>query len=405
MQIKKSKYNIIETIPLLILLCLSGNPIFVSESYSKILLTIYTIFFSIYTLYSIGWELSRQIQKSLLGLITFIFILVIFQRFILGYVSYFGVFALVLKIVLGLFTVLYYQHKKIDFVNSYVKLIAFLSIVSIPFFILNFFIHTGFQLNNPAVKSMLFYTSFDIPKDELRNSGMFWEPGAFAGYLILALVFVALKNGKFQVGAYKKEVFWIVIGLLTTMSTTGFIVFGIILVIYSMQNYGWGRLVLLPVIGLLIYLAFFRLNFMQKKMELQFNNAMGMSKFDISNSRFGALNMDLQYIKAQPLTGNGLDVKTRFRFHPWITGDIGHGNGMSNFLAYWGIPFFLFWLYCVFKFSLNISQSKMTAWSALIVIILVLQGEQFLNFPIFLLFYSLPYLYKFELNRIKLWIK
>jgi hypothetical protein len=129
-------------------------------------------------------------------------------------------------------------------------------------------------------------------------------------------------------------------------------------------------------------------------MDEQFIEAQNMDENKTSNTRFGALKMDWQYISSQPLTGNGLHVKTRFRFHPQVKGDIGHGNGMSNFLASWGFPFFLFWLYCVYKFARQVSHSTLTALIALGIIILVLQGEQFLNFPLFLSFFALPFLYK-----------
>jgi hypothetical protein len=129
---------------------------------------------------------------------------------------------------------------------------------------------------------------------------------------------------------------------------------------------------------------------MQEKIEDQFQSSEVMAKDEVSNTRFGALTMDLQYIGSQPLFGNGLDIKTRYRFHPWVKEDFGHGNGMSNFLAYWGIPFFVFWLYCVYILSFNVSKSRATSLLVLVLIILILQGEQFLNYPIFLLFFVIP---------------
>jgi hypothetical protein len=135
---------------------------------------------------------------------------------------------------------------------------------------------------------------------------------------------------------------------------------------------------------------------MQEKIVNQYEESHELGKGDISNTRFGSWKMDLQYIKSMPLTGNGLDSKTRFRFHPWITKDIGHGNGMSNMLVCWGIPFFLFWLFSVYKSLKTISRSVFTSVSLLIIIVLLLQGEQFLNYPLFLLFFIIPYIYKFK---------
>ena len=115
-----------------------------------------------------------------------------------------------------------------------------------------------------------------------------------------------------------------------------------------------------------------------------------MDPTDVSSTRFGALNMDITYIKSQPLTGNGLHKSTRFRFHPWFDDEVGHGNGMSNFLAFWGIPFFLFWVICLYRFGKQASGSTVTAILFVLLMLLILQGEQFLNFPLFLIFFTAP---------------
>lgn len=133
---------------------------------------------------------------------------------------------------------------------------------------------------------------------------------------------------------------------------------------------------------------------MKDKIEYQYSIATSMDENDVDPGRFGALVMDIQYIKSQPLIGNGLHVKTRYRFHPFVKGDIGHGNGMSNIMAIWGIPFFLLWLICSFIFFHRISHSFNTAVAAIFLVLLLLQGEQFLNFPVFLSFFFLPFLYK-----------
>lgn len=379
-----------------ILLCFSGNPIVTRGSYSDILLVGYTFIFFTYTLFTIKIEKIKKIIEILSLILILIFLIVFFQNITLGYVSYPGTIGYVIKIILGLSTILYYQHVKIDFIETYIKTLAFLALLSLPFFILNQFGYYGLELKSSITKSLLIHTSImHLPNRFIaRNCGMFWEPGAFAGYLILALVFIAIKNRKFQIGPYKKEVFWILIALLTTTSTTGFIVLGFILVVYSSQNYRYGKILIVPFVLAIMNYAYFSLDFMQQKIEKQYQNAIEMDENEISASRFGALKMDLVYIKSQPLIGNGLHVKTRFRFHPEIKGDIGHGNGMSNFIACWGIPFFLLWLYCVYKFIRKSSRSIVITFSAILIIILLLQGEQFLNYPLFLSFFFLPFVYK-----------
>jgi hypothetical protein len=396
--IQKRIISFQDYLPLFILLLFSGNPLITSEDYSKTILVIYTIGFVLYMYFILGVKVPEKMLAIFLVIVASIITLVLFQNILLGFVSYPGVLALILKILLGLFTLLYYMDKKIDFLEVYIKTMSFLVIASLPFWLINHFGWYGYDLNFNNLKTFFFYTSFQGLEGYMlvRNSGMFWEPGAFSGYLVLALVFIVIRNGKFHFGDFKMEALWITIGIFTSMSTTGFLVFLVILNIYIFQNFGIAKIVVLPLTLVVIYFGFSKLDFLQNKIELQYQESQELSKSDISNTRFGAWKMDMQYIKSQPFTGNGLDAKTRYRFHPWITTDIGHGNGMSNFLVYWGIPFFLFWTFCVYKAAKTISQSTFIALSTTIILLLLLQGEQFLNFPIFLMFFIIPFIYRIE---------
>jgi hypothetical protein len=219
---------------------------------------------------------------------------------------------------------------------------------------------------------------------------MFWEPGAFAGYLNIALLFMLIRNGSFIIGKYRREAMWIVIGIISTLSTMGYVVLACLVVFYIIQNYPLGRVLLLPVVLAISYYSYFKLPFLSEKIEEQYSVALEMSNEDISNQRFGAWKMDMQYITAEPVSGNGLHYTTRYRFHPWIDGDIGHGNGMSNFIVFWGIPFFLIWLWGAYYFAFRLTRSPRVALFFIVSLLLLLQGEQFLNFPLFLMFFITP---------------
>lgn len=399
-KVVKPNISISEYLPLFFLLCFSGNPIVTSESYSKTLLVVYTLIFSIYALNLISWKLQKDMICFLISILSFISVIVIAQNFILGFVSYPGVLAIILKILLGLVTLIYYQHRRIDILITYIKILTFLAIISIPFFIINQFGFYGISTNNDILKSFLLFTStaylpsYDYTYKIIRNAGMFWEAGAFAGYLLVALIFIILKNKKFKIGKYHKESFWIFIAIVTTMSTAGFIILSIIILFYALQNYKWGKIVIAPAFILIIFLSYSNLSFMQKKIDSQIDEAIQMQSDEFSNSRFGSLIMDSWYIKSQPIFGNGLNIKTRYRFNLNImNNDVGNGNGMSNFIVEWGIPFFIYWLYSVFRFIRKITNSISLSFTVLFLFILILQGEAFLNFPMFLMFFGISKYY------------
>lgn len=377
------------------LLAFSGNPFITADFFPKAVLIIYFLFFLVFVATEINMIYIKKMVKYMLLSVFFIGIIVFFQRMLLGFISLPGVLSYLLKIMIGLLTLIYYQYKKVDFLDTYIKVISFLVIISIPFWILNQFEYYGFNIGSLIKKSQIIYTSFEITEKRIivRNSGMFWEPGAFAGYLITGIIFVALKNRKFQIGPYRNEVYIILLGLLTTMSTTGFIAFGVVLILYSIHNYGLANILVLPLFFVFIGVAYYKLDFLKNKIETQYQEAVELNEDEISAARMGALKMDIQYIKSQPYTGNGYHLKTRYRLHPWIKEDPLQGNGMSNIMAVWGIPFFIVWLICLFAFTWKVSKSTTTTVASVFIIILILQGEQFLNYPLFLSFFFMPFIY------------
>ena len=392
----QSKIKLKNYLPLFILLSFSGNPFFTVQDFSKPLLVIYTLIFGIYIFSKIKLKLDRRIVKHISLLIMIIIIIVIAQYIVLGFVSYLSLGAIIIKILLALFTVLFYSSNKIDVLDIYINILSLLVILSLPFFLINQFGQFGLPTNNIFLKSIIIFTStpynpdYDFTYGIIRNPGMFWEAGAFAGYLLLALVFVAIQNKEFIIGNYKREIFWIILGIITTMSTTGFIILSILIIFFAMQHFKKGKLILIPASIITVLFVYSNFTFMQSKIEYQFEQALNMRLGDMSNTRFGSLIMDAYYIKEHPLIGNGTNINTRYKYNLEVLDDIGNGNGMSNFIATWGLPLFLIWSYYVYKFTFNKTNSKSITLGILIIIFLILQGEQFLNFPMFLMFFVLP---------------
>jgi len=283
----------------------------------------------------------------------------------------------------------YYYSRRECFEVIYVKVMVALSILSLPLYGLNFFRDFGFQLQNPAVKSLFFYTSFPVVTNDviIRNSGMFWEPGAFAGYLIVALLIIVVLNGSFKIELFRREILIITIGIITTLSTMGYLVLGLIILVYIFSNFGIVKYFFASIFIFSMFLTYNNLPFLKAKITDQFQESLDIDESVVSNTRFGSIIMDLQYIESSPWFGNGLHIKTRFRFHPWVDGDIGHGNGMSNFIAFWGIPLFFFWLMMVMRYFKQRLNNWFAVFICFICLLLVLQNEQFLNYPFFSIFF------------------
>ena len=387
----KQNIKFINFIPIFLLLQFSGNPFFTRFLYPKSLLIFYTIFFSIYVFIK-----SDGIKKSffikLFQVISIIWLLVFFQFLIFNQVSIPGVLRFNCQLILAFFTLIYYLDRKINILYIYVKLLSILVLFSLPFLLLNQFYFFGIEINHLYSKSLIIYTmraSEPVFYDIVRNSGMFWEPGAFAGYLILGIIFIAILNHSFDIQNHKNYFKIIIFGIITTLSTGAFLSLFTYFLISSMFN---RKSYLIKIFFLFLSIviiswSYSRFEFLNEKVFNEYTNAMSMTMMDVSPTRMGSLIMDLQYIKSSPFFGNGLHDETRFRFHPWIDENIGHGNGMSNFMAYWGIPFFIFWFIVFYRFINQYFFSYSKSLFAMIIILLTLQLEQFLLFPLYLTFF------------------
>jgi hypothetical protein len=227
-----------------------------------------------------------------------------------------------------------------------------------------------------------------------RNSGMFGEPGMFAGYLIMGLIALAVVKKIISRKQYLNSLIILTIALLTTMSTTGYIAFTLVpLLHYEWKMAGRSRVlfrifvavyVLLPLlIGGALY-AYIYLPFMKDKIETQMD-IVEMQEGKWHKTRVGSLLFDWEYIRSRPLTGWGLHPFTRHALHPWMNEDEGMGNGFSDFTAKFGVTGFLTWFSMVFIGFWRLTRRD--RWATLLIlalIMIVLQGEPFLNYPFFM---------------------
>lgn len=118
-------------------------------------------------------------------------------------------------------------------INSYINFIVFISVFSLVCMLFRQII-TAMDFI-PTINSgsygtkALFFTNIKIGTGNLyflRNQGPFWEPGAFQAYLNIALMFLLFGNIERKHRNY--DIFIIIIAVLSTISTTGYFVFGII---------------------------------------------------------------------------------------------------------------------------------------------------------------------------------
>jgi hypothetical protein len=339
-------------------------------------------------------------QKSVIFVASFIGIFIL-QIIIHGSIVVIASIGYTVKIIIAMLVVRLVP----DFFSKYIAVMYFLAALSLFFYVptlLGIDLRSMFSSVNLFGGSNIvhiglhnFQRSFEV-----RNCGVFWEPGAFAGYLVLAIFFSVIFKESPQ---SKWTLRILILALVTTQSTAGLLTGFIVFLVYAyskvkadeQSKFGFMLIPVLLMVALVGYFSFGYFDFLGDKI-----NGQLMATSDEAGgfqiNRFGNFLFDLNYIYDSPLLGWGANPETRFSVNSELADLItGQGVGLTGFIVKFGLPsFFIFYFY-VYRAFCSITESKLFGISILIIISVLLMGEQYLNFP---LFYTLAFVDRFNNN-------
>ncbi|MDQ2719837.1 MAG: hypothetical protein M3Z26_08790 [Bacteroidota bacterium] len=391
------KNNFRNDVIMFLLLGVSAIPYIDSN---KILTTLIAIFLGILFFFS----KNQKIDNELFYICIAILICVFFQSVIFSYFKLITILGLILKVLTAFFAIKLLNEKFIDY---YLRLMVFFSIVSLVIFI-PIFIHPslldtiinatpsflsyqyelwGFQVDN---KTLIIYNLME-ETGLLRNNGPFWEPGAFGGFLIIALMFNTVRKSTLL----NKTNWLFFVTIISTQSTTAYLaVFAFIFCYLLFQNYSMGVKSLLIILGVAGLIAFQKIPFLGAKIKDENENAQNAIETKGGDTRIASAILDWDDIKRYPLTGRGIWPETRVdkKFEYVI-----RNNGFTNFLAEWGIflcIIYFFYYYKGFKiFCMEHKSNKFMPFIILGIIWVVSFSENYFGLPFFwaLVFLDIPF--------------
>lgn len=279
-----------------------------------------------------------------------------------------------------------------DFFEKYTTVMYILAIMSLVFFIPYWL---GFDLSSILAPISIPLRPGDIHiglhnftheynEYSIRNRGFFWEAGAFAGYLIVALLFTLKENTKVS----RRFLFILMAALISSQSTTGYLAFSVLamLLYYIRAEERLGSsarlksVITIVIIAVLFAIAYFNVPFLHEKISDQFKDAQ-IGEGEYYFGRFGNFLFDLDYIQDRPFFGWSSVEGTRHLESAVVSGQ---GNGLSGYAVKYGLVGIIGYLLFSFKALSEFYGNKIIAAVAIIIIMILLNGEQYLNFPIFL---------------------
>lgn len=274
---------------------------------------------------------------------------------------------ILIKAFLGFVVVRFYG---LTFCKYYEKIIVFLTLIGLAFWMVEMAVGAGTLASlapldcymHPGTKSFFVYSLISYLDSSssflgiLRNCGFCWEPGLYASMLIIGITFnIARYKGK---RFFRSKNFWIlIIGLLTTLSTTGFLCLFVLLLLNSLAG-ETNLLKKIFAISLIIVLGILgaSLPFMKDKIERQSD----IENYMINNEAIYADNsarltverfegMYLSWINAinNPMMGYGPNMDNSYtsKYFPMFR----ISNGNVNTLAILGFPLGLFFYLLLYK--------------------------------------------------------
>lgn len=379
------------------LVAVSGFPFFVSSVNNSIILMLFVLI--------IFLKRSILFNTKCLGIIGAFFIVEMLHHFFIYPVPLATMIGTLVRLSAA-FLVISICDKK--FTYYYVNLMYCLAIISFIFFLpsilsvafKDFFINvicpyftpiwgsnsesSGFYVTEPTI---IIYT-FHEALQEFRNSGPFWEPGAFSVFLNIALMFNII-NTK---ALWNKKNIYFAIAIISTLSTTGFLAFFVIVASFYLVKEKISKSVFIFALFFpIVVFLFFNLEFLNSKISTN------MELKDNTTSRFGSAAADLKDFVTSPLIGWGKgEMRYGGRPFTFFTVDQHRNNGLTSLLVTYGIVVFTVLLYNYLKtltvLCLANNFNRIFALLFFIVILMLGFGEPIFQYPFF---YSIMFIHLF----------
>lgn len=212
---------------------------------------------------------------------------------------------------------------------------------------------------------------FQWNAESLRNSGCSWEPGRYAVMLCLGIYCNLCQHGiNFR---SNPSLWWLLISLASTMSTTGFCVAIVLFSLFMLKKIRVVTLCKFLGIMLPIIIGLSQLDFMQEKIVDKFENAQNVnrwrSNFEWHNKntatgktvssidRFEAMVFEGMNVAADPILGYSRNTDHSYFYKHWST----HHSLAHGLLKVFGMYGLI--LGCVFYICLFYSSKKIARLS------------------------------------------
>lgn len=276
-----------------------------------------------------------------------------------------------------LFVYIIYDYDRYNFCNRYIKMIAFLSEISIVLFFIQVInpniimsIFPKYILENQIYYGTIFYTM--ALYHSTRNVGVFAEPGLYQIVLSCAIFAILFMDKELRIEDKKKKKYLIVflVAVITAQSTTGYISVVILMAVFFVSRQPKEHQTIKRL--LIVLVSLFLIWDFSKGMDGMIYSTVFEKIFDVQtgtlnltqntgSARFFSGIADLRIAEKYPL-GAGFEIYNKVwkNYLPVLIDDTSSCMGITKSMATFGIPttviILLFYIYLMRKNGYNLTM-------------------------------------------------
>ena len=254
-------------------------------------------------------------------------------------------------------------------VNYYIKIMSFVTIIGlIGYFLINNTVILNVLPRITSTNNFEYYVGGifnSIVMYPTRNCGMFWEPGLFATYLTIALVFEIIYREE------KTSVFRVVIfcvGILTAHSSAGYVLLILVVMLMVTKNSKAEKKGIMYIVNLVFFILMLvcLMNYESIILHTPLADSEYIQKLMPENfmdsTRVLALNHNLKIFFQNPIFGVGI---TSFYSQSRYVSDTSTSTFFLSVYGIIGIIYTVLWIYAI------CSDKKLNIYSKMIVIAII----------------------------------
>ncbi len=400
-----SMYKFVITLSMILILFFDSDSLWVSSSNNKTILLIFYIVFILLSIMIVNRFNKFNININGLISVTFLIFFILLSMIINQSFSLTD-FTILIYILLAILIVSYISFY--HFVKLYILIITIITLYSLilMYMILPIFpeIKTIFPsfINDAGllVRNYIFTFHFeDHIAGSKRNTGIFREMGVFQFHINIAIIFLWFTTyfNKFKILIS----FILIIGLITTFSSAGYITFIIILIsfLFKQKKLILGKMNIknFTLISFILCLILIFLNLFTENILTTFERiTIGSSSFD---GRVASIIANIKSWENAPFFGHGIKGADIFAYENYLKSYTKHNTSTTtSFFSFYGlIPGILF-VWFTFLFAKQFKQNFISTILIFISIMFSINSQRFNFDQLFYILLFTTFMYRGERN-------